>query len=124
MTRDFNKQRGDDARPSTRNQSSGRYGEERSPRPARPRLNRATVDRGWEAGAQHNHADYRTRSRNNENAGQPPRDYGRRNQQSDRPSAQNGRNANGRRPYENRQDNYRYYDRSPNGNRGPRSFDS
>jgi hypothetical protein len=121
MTRDFNKQRGDDARPSTRNQSSGRYGEERSPRPARPRLNRATVDRGWETGAQRNHADYRTRSRSTGNAGQPTRDYGRRGQQSDRPSAQNGRDTNGRRPYENRQDNYRSDDRPPYGDRGPRS---
>ena len=120
MTRDFNKQRRDDVRPSTRNHSSGRYGEERSPRPARPRLNRATVDRGWETGAQRNHADYRTRSSNG-NAGQPTRDYGRRGQQSDRPSAQNGRNTQGRRPYENRQDNYRYDDRSPYGNRGPHS---
>lgn len=126
MTRDFNKQRRDDVRPSSRNYSSGRYGEERSPRPARPRLNRATVDRGWETGAQQQHADYRTRNRNSGNAGQPSRDYGQRGQQSDRPTAQQGRNNNGRRPYENRQGNYRYDDRSPNGNRGPRSrsFDS
>lgn len=121
MTREFNKQRRGDVRPSTRNHSSGRYGEERSPRPARPRLNRATVDRGWETGAQHNHADYRTRSTSNRNAEQPTRDYGRQRQQSDRPSAQNGRSTNGRRPYENRQDNYRYEDRSPYGDRSPRS---
>ncbi len=121
MTRDFNKQRRDDERPSSRNYSSGRYGDERSPRPARPRLNRAAVDRGWETGAQQNHADYRPRSRNNDNAGQPNRDYGRRGQQYDRPSAQNGRNTNGHRPYENRQGNYRHDDRSPEDNRGPRS---
>ena len=121
MTRDFNKQRRDDVRPSSRNYSSGRPGEERSPRPARPRLNREMVDRGWETGAQQNHADYRPRSRNNENAGQPARDYGRRGQQFDRSSAQNSRNTNGRRPYENRRDNYRYDDRPSDGNRGPRS---
>jgi hypothetical protein len=121
MTRDFNKQRRDDVRPSSRNYSSGRYGDERPPRPARPRLNRAAVDRGWETGAQQNHADYRPRSRNNDNAGQPNRDYGRRGQQYDRPSAQYSRNTNGHRPYENRRDNYRQEDRSPEGNRGPRS---
>lgn len=126
MTRDFDKQRRDDMRPSSRNYSSGRYGEERPPRPARPRLNRAAVDRGWETGAQQNHADYRPRSRNNGNAGQPARDYGRHNQQFDHPSAQKGRNPNGRRPYENRQDNYRHDNRSAGSNRGPRarSYDS
>ena len=72
MTRDFNKQRRDDMRPSSREQSSNRYGDERSPRPARPRLNRKSVDRAWESGAPSHHADYRTRS-NNGNRGQAPR---------------------------------------------------
>ncbi|HLH61771.1 MAG TPA: hypothetical protein VKV20_08810 [Ktedonobacteraceae bacterium] len=121
MTRDFKKQRRDDVRPSSRNYSSGRYGDERSPRPARPRLNRSAVDRGWETGAQQNHADYRPRSRNNDNAGQPGRDYGRPDRQLDRSPAQYGRNTNGHRPYENRQGNYRHDDRAPESNRGPRS---
>ncbi len=62
MTRDFNKQRRDNERPYSRHSSSSRYGEERSPRPARPRLNRETVDRAWENGARPNHHQ---NSRNN-----------------------------------------------------------
>src|SRR5712691_2984937 len=98
MTRDYNKQPRDDMRPSSRNQSSNRPGDERSPRPARPRLNRETVDRAWESGAPAQHADYRTRSSSN-NSGQPPRNNWRNNQQSEHSTAQNGR-----RPFGNHQD--------------------
>src|SRR5271167_3394020 len=117
MTKDFNEQRRGDVRPSSRNQSSGRHGEERSPRPARPRLNRETVDRAWESGASRNHADYRPRTTN----GQPPRDNRRRNQYGNSPSAENGR-----RPYSNQQNNSRRYERTPNDNHkpGPQSSDS
>jgi hypothetical protein len=62
MTRDYNKQRRDDSRPSFRHQPpTNRYGEERSPRPGR-RLSREIVDRAWEQGAQPQHADYRSRN--------------------------------------------------------------
>lgn len=105
MTREFNKQRRDDSRPSFRKPSPGRYGEERTPRPARPRLNRETVDRAWESGAPTNHADYRPRTSNNN--GQPPRNNWRNSrdgQQREYPSS-NGRS--GSRPYDNRSDSYR-----------------
>jgi hypothetical protein len=117
MTKDFNEQRRGDARPSSRNQSSSRNGEERSPHSARPRLNRASVDRAWESGARREHADYRTRSRD----GQPPRDDQQRNRYGNSPSAQNGR-----RPYNNQQNNSRRFERTPNDNHNPRSrsFDS
>lgn len=116
MTKDFNQQRRGDVRRSSRNQSSGRYGEERTPNPARPRLNRASVDRAWESGARREHADYRTRSRD----GQPQRDN-RRNQYGSSPSAQNGR-----RPYGSRQNNFKRFERTPDDNDDPRprSFDS
>jgi hypothetical protein len=98
MTREFNKQGRDDMRPSTRHSSSeGRYEGERSTRPARPRLNRAIVDRAWEEGAQTNHADYRPRSRGQAQ----PTDYRSNRQQQGSPSHHNG--ANSRRPYSNRQ---------------------
>ncbi len=121
MTRDFNNQRREDQRPDSRSSSSRRYGEERSSRPARPRLNRDMVDRAWENGARQNHADYRTRSESNSH---PPRDNRRPNQHSNQYSAQNSKN--GRKPYGNRQDSYRPGERSPRSNNGPRprSFES
>ena len=70
MTRNYDSQRRDDTRPSSRNQSSGGYGESRPPRPARPRLNRETVDRAWENGAPRNHADYHTRQTNERSSSQ------------------------------------------------------
>ena len=104
MTKDFHEQRRGDVRPSSRNRSSGRYGEERSPSSARPRPNRASVDRAWESGARREHADYRPRSRD----GQPPRENRRYNQ--------NGTSAqNGRRPYNNQQ-NFKRFERAPNDN--------
>src|SRR6266571_1336887 len=85
MTRDFNRQRRDDVRPLSRNSSSNRYREEHPSRPPRPRLNREAVDRAWESGASHEHADYRTRS----NSRQPRRDGGRydRDQYSNGPAS-------------------------------------
>ena len=112
MTRHFNEQRREDVRPSSRRQPSGRYGEERSPRPARPRLNREAVDRGWESGARRDHADYHPRQNN----GQPPHGNRRPNQYTDAPSAQNSR-----RPYGN--DHYQRTERTPNGNYHPGARD-
>jgi hypothetical protein len=123
MTRDYNKQPQDDTRSSSRGQSPNRAGEERTPRPPRPRLNRATVDRAWETGAPTQHADYRTRSSN----GQPPRNGWRNNQSSEHSSAQDGRRPyEPKRPYGNQQGNQRNFERNPNGNVGPRthSFDA
>jgi hypothetical protein len=114
MTRDYNKQPRDDTRSSSRNQSPNRTGDERSPRPPRPRLSRETVDRAWESGAPTQHADYRTRSSN----GQPPRNSWRNNQQSEHSPAQNGRRPYG--PRGNNQGNQRSFERTPNGNFGPR----
>ena len=123
MTRDYNKQPRDDMRSSSRDQSPNRAGEERTPRPPRPRLNRETVDRAWESGAPTQHADYRTRSSN----GQPSRNNWRNNQPSAHSSAQNGN-----RPYRpseprgNQQGNQRSFERTPNGNFGtrPRSYNA
>ena len=114
MTRDFNKQRRDDMRPSSREQSSSRYGDERSPRPARPRLNRETVDRAWESGAPSRHADYRTRS-NNGNRGQAPRNNWRDDQQ-------NGQNRQGGQ-YPTRNSRPSYGDRPGDRPASPRRFD-
>jgi hypothetical protein len=110
MTRDFNNQRRDDMRPSSREQSSSRNGDERSPRPARPRLNRETVDRAWESGAPTQHADYRTRG-NNGNRGQAPRNNWNGN-------SQNGQNRQGGQ-YPARNNRPSYGDRPA----GPRRFD-
>ena len=123
MTRDYNKQPRDDVRSSSRGQSPNRAGEERTPRPPRPRLNRETVDRAWESGAPTQHADYRTRSSN----GQPSRNNWRNDQPSEHSSAQNGHRPY--RPYGsngNQQGNQRSFERTPNGNFGtrPRSFDA
>ena len=120
MTREFDKQRGNDSRPSFRNKPANRNGDEQSPRPARPRLNRETVDRAWESGAQHTHADYRSRSNN----GQPPRNNWRNQQPSGYSSSQNSHGGN--RPYNNQRqeqyrDNPRRFERTPDENNGPRS---
>ncbi len=122
MTREYNKPGRNDSRPPFRQQSSsGRYGEEQSPRPARPRLNREIVDRAWEQGAQTQHADYRPRANN----GQGRQNNWHRNQ-SEYSSYQNGTGedrpyGNRRRPYDNtrnRQDNYRRNGPAPQGYRG------
>ncbi len=128
MTRDFNKPKRDDSNPSFRNSSPNRNRDERSPRPARPRLNRETVDRAWESGAQQQHADYRPRT-----GGGPARPQGQRNGSwNNTPnrqgySSQDGRGSN--RPYNNnRQENFR--DNRPGNYRDdrdrrdtPRNFD-
>jgi hypothetical protein len=121
MTKDFNKQRRENERPYSRNSSSRRYGEERPPRPARPRLNRDIVDRAWENGARQNHADYRAR---NDSQSQSPHDSRRRTRPSDQSSAQNSRNK--RKPYGNRQDSKQRSERAAHSNQvsRPRSFES
>ena len=118
MTRDFKKQRRDNERPYSRNSSSSRYGEERSPRPARPRLNRDMVDRAWENGARRDHPDYHAQR---SDQSQSPRDNRQRYQQ---PTAQNSRNN--RKPYGNRQDGYRPGERNTNSRNGarPRPYES
>lgn len=118
MTRDYNKPGRDNVRPYSRPHSSYRQEEERSPRSPRPRLNRESVDRAWESGAPTQHADYRTRNQNN----QAPRNGWRDNQQTEHSPAHNGR-----KPFGNRQDGNRRFDRNANGgytgNRS-RSFDT
>ena len=107
MTRDFNKPKRDDSNPPFRNSSPNRNRDERSPRPARPRLNRETVDRAWESGAQQQHADYRPRTGGGQARPQGQRN-GSWNTSSNRAgySSQNGRD--GSRPYNNnRQENFR-----------------
>ncbi|HKV59664.1 MAG TPA: hypothetical protein VJO32_15330 [Ktedonobacteraceae bacterium] len=126
MTRDFSKHERDDERPYSRNSSSGRQGEERSPRPARPRLNRDTVDKAWENGARQNHSDYRARDTR---GGQPTRDNWRRPQQSGQSSAYNSRTnntGNSRAPYGNRPFDRRQGEHTPNRYQGerPRPFES
>ena len=121
MTRDYNKSPRDDTRSSSRGHSPNRAGDDRSPRPHRPRLSRETVDRAWESGAPAQHADYRTRSSN----GQPSR--WRNNRQSEHSPAQYGRRPNGTfGTYGNQQGNQRSFERTSNGNYGsrPRSFDT
>jgi hypothetical protein len=115
MTRDFNNQRREDPQSDSRGSSSRRFEEERPSRPARPRLSRDIVDRAWENGARQNHADYRTRNDSNNH---PPRDNRRPDQHTNRYSAQTS--SNGRKPYGNRQDNYRSGEHSPRRNNGPR----
>jgi|SRR5579859_1835170 len=106
MTRDYNKQRRDDMRPPSRNQPPGRPGDKSFQRPARPRLNRETVDRAWESGANTQHADYRTRSSSG----------GYRQSSRNNQSPGYSSNQNGRRPYGNRQEPDR--GRTPYGNHG------
>ena len=64
MARNDNKPHREEMCPPFRTPSQNHYGEERSPRPARPRLNREIVDRAWQDGAQQQHADYRPRTNN------------------------------------------------------------
>jgi hypothetical protein len=115
MTRDYNNQRREDPQSDSRGSSSRRFEEERPSRPARPRLNRDMVDRAWENGARQNHADYRTRSDSNTHS---TRDNRRPNQHTNRYSTQTS--SNSRKPYGNRQDNYRPGERSPRSYNGPR----
>src|SRR5436309_9371554 len=101
MTRDFNNQRREYPQSDSRGSSSRRFEKERPSHPARPRLNRDMVDRGWENGARQNHADYRTRGDSNT---QSTRDSRRPNQHTNQYSAQTGNK--GRKTYGKRQANY------------------
>jgi hypothetical protein len=78
MTRQFNQQPRDDSRSPSHHIPSSRYEEQQSARPARPRLNRAMVDRGWENGSPRRHADYRPRV----SSGQAPQKNWRKNQEA------------------------------------------
>jgi hypothetical protein len=78
MTRQFNKQPRDDSRSPSHRIPSSRYAEQQSARPARPRLNRAMVDRGWENGSPRHHADYHPRV----SSGQAPQKNWRKNQEA------------------------------------------
>ena len=78
MTRQFDNQPRDDSRPPSHRIPSSRYAEQQSARPARPRLNRAMVDRGWENGSPRHHADYHPRVSN----GQAPQNNWRKNQEA------------------------------------------
>ncbi|MBV8693931.1 MAG: hypothetical protein JO125_15145 [Chloroflexi bacterium] len=122
MTRDFNKQRRDDSRPSSRNQSSSGYREQRYTHPTRPRLNREIVDRAWESGAQQQHADYHPRRQNNQPLSHDRRNY----QQPDNFTPDNGR-RNGR-VYDYREaprNTPRSFERTHQGNNtASRHFDS
>lgn len=121
MTRNYSNQRREYPHSDSRGSSSRRFEGKRPSRPARPRLNRDMVDRAWENGARQNHADYRTRS---ESKTHSPRDNRRSDQKADRHSTQTG--SNSRKPYGNRQDNYRPGERTPRSNNGyrPRSFET
>src|SRR5436305_86243 len=116
MTRDFNNQRREYPQSDSRGSSPGRFEKARPSHPARPRLNRATVDRAWENGARQNHADYRTRD---DSKTQSTRDNRRPNQHTNRYSAETGNK--GRKPYGKRQDDYRPGEHSPQSNNGPRT---
>jgi len=109
MTRDFNKPKRDNSRPSFRDQSPNRNRDERSPRPARPRLNREMVDRAWESGAQQQHADYRPRTGGGQSRPQGPQQRtGWRNTPNNQQSGYSSQNGRGNsRPYNNRQEGYR-----------------
>jgi len=102
MTRQFNQQPRDESRPPSRNISSSRYQEEQSSRPARPRLNRAMVDRGWENGTPRHHPDYHPQSSN----GQAPRNNNWRKNQERGYASYNG--STGNRTNGNRQSQSNY----------------
>ncbi len=83
MTRELNQNRRYDSRPPYRGSSSNnRHGAEQPSRPTRPRLNRAMVDRAWENGAPHRHADYKPRHPNE--AGTTQTHYGPNSQRNGR----------------------------------------
>jgi hypothetical protein len=112
MTRDFNNQRREYPQSDSRGSSSRRFEKGRPSHPARPRLNRDMVDRGWENGARQNHADYRTKG---DSKTQSTRDNRRPNQYS----AQTGNKA--RKTYGKRQANYLPGEHSPRSNNGSRT---
>ena len=98
MTKNFSNQRRDGMQPSSRNFASGKYREEQSSRPARPRLSRDAVDRAWENGATRTYADYRPRQN-------PPTSPAQR-QGRPAPAYERSRQPQNRRPYAASQETY------------------
>ncbi len=64
MTREFNKPKRYDSRPSSRNTSSNHYGDEPNGHSGKPRLSRDVVDRAWQNGSQRQIAHYQPRGNN------------------------------------------------------------
>jgi hypothetical protein len=127
MTKNFKQPRRDDERHYSR-RPSGRYEGEQSPKPARPRPNRASVDRAWENGARQQHPDYHPRSASNSQHTHP-RQQGKPYQANRRPYAPNETSSAPtsrtyrQRPFQ-RPENRRFDDRPPRQYEGPRPFDS
>src|SRR5579885_1870636 len=124
MTRNFSNRRRDDMRPTSRTTSSGRYREEQSSRPARPRLSRDAVDRAWENGATRTYADYHPRQNSPTTPAQ--------RQRRPAPGYDGPRQPQNRRPYEASHDTYGTprpstrpgnYQQRPRTEEGPRRFD-
>jgi hypothetical protein len=121
MTRNYNNQRRDGSRPSSRSYSTNRPGEGRSqytPRAARPRPNRERLDQAWESGAAPKHADYRSRT--------PQRQSSQQNWRNSQSSGHSS-NHNSSRTFGNRQDNVQRFkgsSRSNTGNYSPHSRSS
>src|SRR5262249_25427869 len=98
--------------------------------PARPRLNRATVDRAWENGAPHRHADYKPRHPNEAGTNRTNhRPNSQRNWRNTQPSEQPSHNqafherGDGKRPaqYHNAHTQPHRSDYSSSGYQGSRS---
>lgn len=108
MTREFNKHERYDSRPPYRGTSSNkqRYEAEQPPQGARPRLNRAMVDRAWENGAPHRHADYKPRYPNQ--PGRNQSNYGPDARRSGAPREQSFDQASSNQSFQNRDDGKRY----------------
>ncbi len=109
MTREFNTHRRNNSPLPPRNRPSGRYNETRPPqRPGRHRLSRAEVDRGWESGAQFNHADYRPRNGNGQASPNNRRNYQSPAHPSSSPNASGNYRSQGNqgRSYDNRREGY------------------
>jgi len=124
MTKNFSNQRRDGIHPSSHNSASGKYREEQSSRPARPRLSRDAVDRAWENGATRTYADYHPRQNSPTSPAQ--------RQGRPAPAYERSRQPQNRRPYEPSQQNYgtQHHSSRPGGyqprqqsEEGPRRFD-
>jgi len=110
--------------PSSRNSASGKYREEQSSRPARPRLSRDAVDRAWENGATRTYADYHPRQNSPTSPAQ--------RQGRPAPAYERSRQPQNRRPYEPSQQTYGAphhpsrpggYQPRPQSEEGPRRFE-
>ena len=131
MTREFNQNPRYDSRPPYRGSSSNnRYRAEQPSGSTRPRLNRAMVDRAWENGAPHRHADYKPRNPNE--AGTRQTNHGpnaQRNWHKAQPSEHSSHDhafherGDSQRPsrYQDAHTQPRRSDNSPNGYQGSRS---